>query len=410
MFRKIKENKRTVSLAIVILFLINSVSYSSPIQPQQDTLRAAATSLTTASDIQQALDEPRVETETVLNTTVIPRPPADKVSHRISDFKVPKGSSASSIARVVIAAATLAMLLGACDQMYHDTEVDNRGTSPASVSRSVNPLDFDLLSGDEQWISERSLLAVTLIASHMEHISPDGLPRQTLEQKPSRRDPVDFIHIKNISRETVNLSDYLISDGEQESTLVKIRDLVHGEDIFLMPNQEIRIIFSTMIKEVEELSRVMIIVPINLDRKGDGVMVFTNDYSLSPVLAAKNARHKQDEVTIFREGNLLTGQTVKLKSGDILNRVSHNISDFSAPKGSISDSIAEVAVVAATFPFEDRTQMHYGKNTNSKAQFQEHEYEKETKAFKKASAGSAERLIVFLQGENKVVHYIKQAA
>ena len=55
--------RKIVSLAIVLLFSINSVSYSAPIQTQQDTLRATAASLTTAPDIQKALERPKAITE-----------------------------------------------------------------------------------------------------------------------------------------------------------------------------------------------------------------------------------------------------------------------------------------------------------------------------------------------------------
>ncbi|MBD3425610.1 MAG: hypothetical protein GF409_00080, partial [Candidatus Omnitrophica bacterium] len=90
-----------------------------------------------------------------------------------------------------------------------DAEKENTQVPPDGEGKDVS-IDKapEKLLPEQQRLLADSPLAITLIASHMETKAPVGLPRQTNEKKRTKQDPVDFIHVRNISESTVNLADY----------------------------------------------------------------------------------------------------------------------------------------------------------------------------------------------------------
>lgn len=184
------------------------------------------------------------------------------------------------------------------------------------------------LTADQQYVSPHSPLAVTVIAAHIENRPPEGLPRQTKDDN----DPVDFIHLKNISQRTINLSEYYIADSNGRKA--SIRRCAKGKDIYLDRGQEIRIIFSgkDMTKKYKRsLEGKMILFPEGLSKRGETITVF--DASGHPIALAKSAYQKQDHITVFNElisGEILSADS-KNKRADprTLSGVSHHINDFS---------------------------------------------------------------------------------
>jgi multidrug efflux pump subunit AcrA (membrane-fusion protein)/outer membrane protein TolC len=191
------------------------------------------------------------------------------------------------------------------------------------------------LSANEQLIFPDSPLAITVIATHIEHEAPAGLPRQTGEKDKSKQDPADFIHVRNISDHTVNLSEFSLADSSGK--IRNIGEFAAGKDIYLESGREIRIVWSgddISKTDLALLRGAMVIIPEGLDRKGETVVLYDNDGRA--VAGAKSAHHPQDGVTTFSvtrgHGIIKADPEVTKADGSVLSAVSHYLEDFNRPE------------------------------------------------------------------------------
>ncbi|MBD3380224.1 MAG: hypothetical protein GF408_07170, partial [Candidatus Omnitrophica bacterium] len=201
--------------------------------------------------------------------------------------------------------------------------------------------DIEPLFSDKQYIAPGSPVVVTLIAAHMEHKAPLGVPRQTGEKRKTKQDPVDFIHIRNVSNNTINLADYSVSDSAGRRRL--LRDHSGGRDIFLGKAQEIRIFFSgnkLTEKDLRRLSGSMIIIPEGLDKEGETITIY--DEQGRAIITAKSGKQEQDVVTVFDTGPENPGKTVEAETSVAdpigLSAVSHDLDDFPDPEAGDVDT------------------------------------------------------------------------
>ena len=196
---------------------------------------------------------------------------------------------------------------------------------------TVSQADIDSLSINQQLISADSPIAITAIAAHIENTAPGGLPRQTGERDPGKQDPVDFIHLKNISRNTVNIADFSVSNSGGARR--NLRACANGRDAYLKPGQEIRIIWSGKDISAADLARFngnMIIIPDGLSKDGETITLY--DQAARAIAAAKSGSHGQDDITVFEPGDkrgLLEATPGKTRANrQEIDKVSHDIGDF----------------------------------------------------------------------------------
>lgn len=194
-------------------------------------------------------------------------------------------------------------------------------------------LDPGSLEAGQQVLSPGSPLAVTLIASHIEHYPPAGIPRKPHESG-RKMDPCDFVHVRNISPSTINLSDYSISESKGRKR--NIREFSEGRDIYLRSGEEIRIVWngSRMLAGDLDLFRgTVTIIPEGLSKDGDTVMLYDPEGRI--IAAAKSGPQEQDDITVFRaeQGQISVIADRETTRADQLDQrhVSHYLSDFSDP-------------------------------------------------------------------------------
>lgn len=180
---------------------------------------------------------------------------------------------------------------------------------------------------NQQWVGQSSAFVVTLVAAHMEHVVPDGLPMQDLD---GSADPVDFIHLRNVSSDPQNLAEWSLCDASHAP--VAVRRLIGGRDVFVAPGGEIRILFSDEISQdqLETLSSAAVVIPHSLSRHGDAVRVFAPGALRQPIAVARSGAQDQDEVTAFDPnvaGQLVEGD-LRHPTADELNAISHRLADW----------------------------------------------------------------------------------